>query len=99
MAEVAEGKLMLSAVPDDEREAARTRLLETLRGSRFVGPGLELDDDELMQEAVDAIKEARRKQRGRRAFAIEELSLEDAAEIAKARVPAEYAHLDALLEG
>lgn len=41
----------------------------------------------------------RRKRRGRQAFAIEELSPKDAAEIAKARVPAEHAYLDALPEG
>jgi antitoxin MazE len=62
-AEVVEGKLVLSPVPDDGREAARTRLLGMMQGSRFVGPGPEPDDDELMQEVVEAIKEARRKRR------------------------------------
>lgn len=62
-AEVIEGRLVLKPVSVVEREAARTRLLEMLQGSRFIGPGPEPTDDELMQEVVAAIKETRRKQR------------------------------------
>jgi hypothetical protein len=61
MGKVVEDKLVLSAVTDDGRKAARTRLLRMLRGSRFVGPGPEPDDDGLMREVVGAVKEARRK--------------------------------------
>jgi AbrB family looped-hinge helix DNA binding protein len=62
-AEVVEGKLVLKPVSVTEREGARERLLAMLQGSRFLGPGPEPTDDELMQEVVAAIKETRRKRR------------------------------------
>ena len=47
-----------------DRDAARARLKEMLSGpSRWIGPGPEPSDDELMQEIVSGIKEDRRKQR------------------------------------
>lgn len=58
-AEVVEGNLVPTPVAVGEREAARDRLLGVLRGSRFVGPGPEPGDEELMREVLAAIKETR----------------------------------------
>lgn len=59
-AEVVEGGLMLKPVALIDREMARTRLRELLRGSRYVGPGPEPSEDDVMEEAVRAVKETRK---------------------------------------
>ena len=58
-AEVVEGRLMLKPVALVDRETARARLEALLRGSRYVGPGPEPSEDEVMEEAVRAVKETR----------------------------------------
>ena len=58
-AEVVEGGLMLKPVALVDRETAKARLKELLRGSRYVGPGPGPSDDEVMEEAVQAVKETR----------------------------------------
>ena len=63
-AEVVEGGVLLRPVAVVDRVAARARLKEILSGpSRWIGPGPEPSEDELMQEIVKGIKEDRRKQR------------------------------------
>jgi AbrB family looped-hinge helix DNA binding protein len=59
-AEVVEGSLMLKPVALVDRKAAKARLNELLRGSRYVGPAPEPSEDEVMEEAVQAVKETRR---------------------------------------
>jgi AbrB family looped-hinge helix DNA binding protein len=54
-AEVVEGGVLLKLF---DRQAARARLKETLRGSRYIGP--EPSDDEVMEEAVRLVKEVRK---------------------------------------
>lgn len=68
-AEVVEGGLMLRPVALVDRDAAKARLEELLRGSRYVGPGPEPSEDEVMEEVVRAVKETRKElaqQRGAR---------------------------------
>ena len=59
-ADVVEGGLMLKPVALLDRKTAKARLNELLRGSRYVGPAPEPSEDEVMEEAVQAVKEARR---------------------------------------
>jgi len=56
-AEVVEGGVLLRLI---DRQTARTRLKETLRGSRYIGPRPEPSDDEVMEEAVRLVKEVRK---------------------------------------
>ena len=58
-AEVVEGGLMLKPVALVDRETAKARLKELLRGSRYVGPAPGPSDDDVMEEAVQAVKETR----------------------------------------
>lgn len=63
-AEVVAGGVLLRPVAMVESDAARERLKAMLSGpSRWIGPGPEPSDDELMREIVIGIKEDRRKQR------------------------------------
>ena len=56
-AEVVEGGVLLRPVTVVGRVAARARLKEMLSGpSRWIGPGPEPSDDELMQEIVSGIQ-------------------------------------------
>jgi len=59
-AEVVEGGVLLRPIAAADREAARARLKETLSGSRYIGPGPEPSDDEVMEEAVRLVKEVRK---------------------------------------
>jgi AbrB family looped-hinge helix DNA binding protein len=54
------GVLLRPATP---REAARSRLKETLSASRYVGPKPEPSEDEVMRLVVEEIKETRRQSR------------------------------------
>lgn len=59
--EVVAGGVLLRPVAMVESDAARERLKAMLSGpSRWIGPGPEPSDDELMQEIVIGIKEDRR---------------------------------------
>ena len=51
---------MLKPVAQTDREAAKARLQVLLRGSRYVGPKPDPSEDEVMEEAVRAVKETRR---------------------------------------
>jgi len=57
--EVIEGRLMLKPVALVDRETARARLETLLRGSRYVGPAPEPSENEVMEDAVRAVKETR----------------------------------------
>jgi AbrB family looped-hinge helix DNA binding protein len=59
-AEVVEGGLMLKPIALVDRKAAKARLKELLRGSRYVGPGPEPSEDDVEEEAVQAVKETRK---------------------------------------
>jgi AbrB family looped-hinge helix DNA binding protein len=59
-AELVEGGVVLKPVALVDRDVARARLKSLLRGSRYVGPGPEPSEDEVMEEAVQAVKETRR---------------------------------------
>jgi AbrB family looped-hinge helix DNA binding protein len=59
-AELVEGGVMLKPVALVDRGVARARLEALLRGSRYVGPEPEPSEDEVMEEAVRAVKETRR---------------------------------------
>ena len=58
---------MLKPVTMVDRETARRRLMEMLdnsrSGTRYVGPGPEPPDDELMRTVADEIKTGRRERR------------------------------------
>jgi AbrB family looped-hinge helix DNA binding protein len=56
-AEVVEGGVLLRLL---DKETARARLRETLTGSRYIGPGPEPSDEEVMEEAVRLVKEVRK---------------------------------------
>jgi AbrB family looped-hinge helix DNA binding protein len=59
-AEVVEGGVLLRPATSVDKATARARLKETLSGSRWIGPGPEPSEDEVMQEAVRLVKEARK---------------------------------------
>jgi antitoxin MazE len=59
-AEVVEGRLMLKPVALVDRETARTRVKEAMDTVRYIGPQPEPSDDEVMEEAVQAVKETRK---------------------------------------
>lgn len=60
-AEVLDCGVLLRPVTD--REAARARLKQTLRGSRYIGPEPEPSEDEVMGLVVEEIKDTRRRRR------------------------------------
>jgi bifunctional DNA-binding transcriptional regulator/antitoxin component of YhaV-PrlF toxin-antitoxin module len=59
-AEVVEGALMLKPIALFDREAARVRVKEAMDTVRYIGPQPEPSDDEVMEEAVQAVKETRK---------------------------------------
>ena len=59
-AEVVEGGLMLKPVALVDRETARARVKEAMDTVRYIGPQPEPSDDEVMEEAVQAVKETRK---------------------------------------
>jgi AbrB family looped-hinge helix DNA binding protein len=59
-AEVVEGGVMLKPVAFVDRAAAKRQLEELLQGSRYAGPDPAPSEDEVMEEAVQAVKETRK---------------------------------------
>jgi AbrB family looped-hinge helix DNA binding protein len=59
-AEVIEGTLVLKPVSVVDRETARQDLRAILATSKWGGPGPEPSEDELMEMAVEAVREVRR---------------------------------------
>lgn len=66
-ASVVDGGVLLRPVAVVDREAARAELRALLdeRRSRWRGPGPEPDDEALMEEVLEVIKEVRRERRRR----------------------------------
>lgn len=58
-----EGGVLLKPVAVVERAQSRERLRAGRKGSRWIGPGSEPDDEALMREVVELIKEVRRDRR------------------------------------
>jgi AbrB family looped-hinge helix DNA binding protein len=59
-AEAVEGGILLKPVSAAEREAASQRIEQARSTVRYVGPGPEPSDDELMEEIVQVVKEVRK---------------------------------------
>lgn len=66
-AEAVEGGILLKPVSAAEREAAWQRIEQARSTARYVGPGPEPSDDELMEEIVQVVKEVRKEMARERA--------------------------------
>ena len=66
-AEAVEGGILLKPVSAAEREAAWQRMQQAMASVRYVGPGPEPSDDELMEEVVQVVKEVRKEMARERA--------------------------------
>jgi AbrB family looped-hinge helix DNA binding protein len=62
-AEVVEGGLMLKPVALVNRETAKARVKEAMETVRYIGPGPEPSDDEVMRMVVEEIEDMRRVKR------------------------------------
>lgn len=59
-AEVVDGAVTLRALTAADREAAWKELVDVVNRPKWIGPGPEPSEDELMEEVVEAIHEYRR---------------------------------------
>jgi AbrB family looped-hinge helix DNA binding protein len=66
-AEAVEGGILLKPVSAAAREAAWKRIEQARSSVRYLGPGPEPSDDELMEEVVQVVKEVRKEMARERA--------------------------------
>ena len=66
-AEAVEGGVLLKPVSAAERKAASGKIAQATSSVRYVGPGPEPSDNELMEEVVQVVKEVRKEMARERA--------------------------------
>jgi AbrB family looped-hinge helix DNA binding protein len=66
-AEAVEGGVLLKPVSAAERKAAWEKIEQAMSSVRYVGPGPEPSDDEVMEEVVQVVKEVRKEMARERA--------------------------------